>query len=249
MNTQQSRTDCVPQELTKENTSPQKLTLMDLLNAREDRVRHQKALLNAHPGAVLVSMTLNIPGPVKDSPRYRAAIEIGVHRLKAMLLSSEMPLARQILHEELRPLITGPEAYLILQPGEGCSDMRGDSSAMGCSDRSGTDFPLDIKKAAVSVEEGSDLGRLFDIDVLILGANDPVSGKSAAPGPHDGSDSSHSFDDITGFPHSISRSQLGIKPRQCLLCGENAKACARSRAHTMDQLLAKVNEILSNAGL
>lgn len=280
MNVQQSHTDCTPQE-------PQELTLMDLLNAREDRVRHQKALLNAHPGAVLVSMTLNIPGPVKDSPRFRKALETGLHRLKAMLAGSESSAqeptlaqvptlasepspsptpARQncgctILHEEFRPLITGPEAYLVLQPAEGCSDGCGDnsgegysdersgSSAMGCSDRSGTDYPLDIKKAAVSVEEGSDLGRLFDIDVLVPGENDAVSGEIAAPGPHDGSDSSHSFDDITGFPRSISRSQLGMKPRRCLLCEEDAKACARSRAHTIEQLLEKIDEILSSAGL
>ena len=72
------------------------------------------------------------------------------------------------------------------------------------------------------MEEGSDLGRLFDLDVLIP--------------------------DET-FPQSISRSRLGAAPRRCLLCEEDAKACARSRAHTMDQLLEKINEILSNAGL
>lgn len=244
MNVQQSHTDCTPQE-------SQELTLMDLLNAREDRVRHQKALLNAHPGAVLVSMTLNIPGPVKDSPRYRAALETGFHRLKAMLAASgslsptqepaqasipspALPNHRfAILHEELRPLITGPEAYLVVRGSAANSDSDFADSA---SEISPGDISYIIKKAAVSVEEGSDLGRLFDIDVLI-------SGQNTEPALYDTPDS------LSDFPCGISRSQLGMKPRQCLLCGENAKACARSRAHTMDQLLAKVNEILSNAGL
>ena len=193
------------------DTASRQLTLMDLLDARENRVRHQKELLNAYPGAVLVSMTLNIPGPVKDSLRYRKALEAGIHRLKAMLAGRcDSECSCTILQEEFRPLATGPEAYLVVR-----------SSAANSSADS-EKLALDIKKAAVSVEEGSDLGRLFDLDVLIP--------------------------DET-FPQSISRSRLGAAPRRCLLCEEDAKACARSRAHTMDQLLEKINEILSNAGL
>ena len=193
------------------NAAPRQLTLMDLLDARENRVYHQKELLNKYPGAVLISMTLNIPGPVKDSPRYRKALETGLHRLKTILKDGcGSKCSFTILHEEFRPLATGPEAYLVVR-----------SSAANSSADS-EKLALDIKKAAVSVEEGSDLGRLFDLDVLIP--------------------------DET-FPQSISRSRLGAAPRRCLLCEEDAKACARSRAHTMDQLLEKINEILSNARL
>ena len=199
---------------------PRQLTLMDLLDARENRVYHQKELLNKYPGAVLISMTLNIPGPVKDSPRYRKALEAGLHRLKTILADrcgSECSFT--ILHEEFRPLVTGPEAYLVAQSSaaNSAASDTADSKKLALET-----LALDIKKAAVSVEEGSDLGRLFDMDVLIPGEN---------------------------FPHSISRSQLGAAPRRCLLCEEDAKACARSRAHTMDQLLQKINEILSDAGL
>ncbi len=198
------------------NAAPQQLTLMDLLDARENRVYHQNELLNKYPGAVLISMTLNIPGPVKDSPRYRKALETGLHRLKTILADrcgSECSFT--ILHEEFRPLATGPEAYLVAQ-GDAAS------SAAVSANLAQETLALDIKKAAVSVEEGSALGRLFDMDVLIPGET---------------------------FAQSISRSQLGAAPRRCLLCEEDAKACARSRAHTMDQLLEKINEILSDAGL
>ena len=179
------------------------LTLMDLLDSRENRVNHQKELLEQFTGHTLVSMTLNIPGPVKDRPEYRSALETGLHRLKAML-SPEA-----ILHEKFRPLITGPEGYLVVS---------GD--------------PMAIKKAAVAAEEADALGRLFDIDVLVIG-------DAATPD----ADKHFSLTDI----RSISRSQLGAEPRKCLLCGENAKACARSRAHSMDDLLNKINEILSDA--
>ena len=37
------------------------LTLMDLLDSRENRVNHQKELLEQYPGSTLVSITLNIP--------------------------------------------------------------------------------------------------------------------------------------------------------------------------------------------
>lgn len=204
MNTPTTHTDAAPRQL----------TLMDLLDARENRVCHQKELLNKYPGAVLISMTLNIPGPVKDSPRYRKALETGIHRLKAILVDRCGSECRfTILHEEFRPLATGPEAYLVV---------RGDAANSAADSEKLALEALDIKKAAVSVEEGSDLGRLFDMDVLVAGEN---------------------------FPRSISRSQLGAAPRRCLLCEEDAKACARSRAHTMDQLLEKIAEILSDAGL
>ena len=189
------------------------LTLMDLLDSRENRVQHQKELLEKYTlsggekcrNVTLVSMTLNIPGPVKDRPEYRRALETGLHRLKAMLHSES------ILYEEFRPLITGPEGYMVI-----------------------AEDPMEIKKAAVAAEEADALGRLFDMDVLVI--NDTAKADNAGH---------FSLTDIT----SMSRSQLGAAPRKCLLCGEDAKACARSRAHTMDDLLKKINEILSDAGL
>ena len=188
------------------------LTLMDLLDSRENRVNHQRELLEQYTGSVLISMTLNIPGPVKDSPQYRKALETGLHRLKAMFVEDPVKFGEiQILHEEFRPLITGPEGYLLVSGN-----------------------PLAIKKAAVAAEEADALGRFFDMDVLVI--------DDAAVPDENGH---YSLTDI----QSISRSQLGAVPRKCLLCGENAKACARSRAHNMDDLLNKINEILSDAGL
>ncbi|MBR3706402.1 MAG: citrate lyase holo-[Firmicutes bacterium] len=172
-------------------TNTSQLTLMELLDSRENRVRHQQELL-AEYGGSLISMTLNIPGPVKDSPEYRKALRRGMEELKEKIASVTEP--EGLLHEEIRDLITGPEGYLCIS-----------KEALS---------PMELKKAAVEVEEASPLGRLFDIDVL------------TAEG-------------------GISRAALGAPPRRCLICPRDAKACARSRAHSMDELLARVAEIIT----
>lgn len=71
-----------------------------------------------------------------------------------------------------------------------------------------------IKAAMVSIEDSGRLGRLFDIDVI---------------GP-DGT--------------KASREELGLLPRTCLLCGEPAHACARSRKHSVRELTETINLIL-----
>lgn len=44
--------------------------------------------------------------------------------------------------------------------------------------------------------------------------------------------------DIDVFP--LTRRDLGLPPRTCLVCGEAAHACARSRAHALDDLIAAI---------
>lgn len=74
----------------------------------------------------------------------------------------------------------------------------------------------EMKKVTASIEESHPVGRLFDMDVL-----DP-DGKS------------------------VSRSSIGFSPRTCLICGENAKACARSRNHTLEVILWRTAQILND---
>lgn len=74
----------------------------------------------------------------------------------------------------------------------------------------------EIKRKMVSIEENHELGRLFDIDVL---------GPDAVP---------------------LSRSGFGLPPRSCLICGENAKACARNRTHSMELVKWRTAQILND---
>ncbi len=73
---------------------------------------------------------------------------------------------------------------------------------------------LQLKRLMTDIEEHHPLGRLFDIDVL----------------RPDGT--------------KVSRSQIGYPERRCLLCGEAAAVCARSRAHRTEEVLERACTIM-----
>lgn len=51
--------------------------------------------------------------------------------------------------------------------------------------------------------------------------------------------------DVITAAGGVSRSDLGLSGRRCLLCGEDAKVCARSQRHPMEELLAEIDRILT----
>lgn len=65
-----------------------------------------------------------------------------------------------------------------------------------------------LKRLCCEIEELPELGRVLDLDVH----------------------------DADGTP--LSRTELGYAPRRCLLCGEDAHSCARSRTHSPEELSA-----------
>ncbi len=73
-----------------------------------------------------------------------------------------------------------------------------------------------IKKYMADLEISHDLGRLFDIDIL----------------------------DKEG--RTVSRQDFGYGIRKCILCGNDAKICGRSRAHEVAELKKRVNTIIIN---
>lgn len=75
----------------------------------------------------------------------------------------------------------------------------------------------ELKFWMTEIEEENEQGRLYDIDVL------EENGKK------------------------ISRTEIGAAPRKCLLCEKEAHLCARSRAHHMEEILAKVEEIVESS--
>lgn len=44
----------------------------------------------------------------------------------------------------------------------------------------------------------------------------------------------------------VSRSDLDIKPRKCIICDEIAYACARSRKHSLSDILNTIEKIIEN---
>ncbi len=164
------------------------VTVPDMMEARERRAARQRELLTRY-GETLLCFTMNIPGPVKDSPLIRDGFAIGRQRLKQAFLR----IGISPLHEEEDLSFTGCEAYFVLpRPA------------------------LQVKRMTADIEEDSPLGRLFDLDVL----------------RPDGT--------------KVERQEIGLPGRRCLLCGNPAQVCARSRAHTLASLQERTHQILAD---
>lgn len=76
------------------------------------------------------------------------------------------------------------------------------------------DDPDRLKKLMASIEDDGPVGRLYDIDII----------------RPDGS--------------KVSREDLGLHARRCLLCKEPAHACSRSRRHSVQELTVEIGNIL-----
>ena len=74
-----------------------------------------------------------------------------------------------------------------------------------------------VKALMCLLEDRDPLGRIFDIDVL----------------REDG--------------EKIARTELSMPGRQCLICGSPAPVCARSRAHSVEELTTKISSIIQEA--
>lgn len=114
------------------------VTLMEMLETREARASRQRELLEEHRYP-LVSFTLNIAGPMKNSPVLRRAFREGLERLEAALAAQGL----RPLHQEEVDRPAGCEALWVV------------------------DGPArTVKELCAQIEDRDPLGRLFDLDVL-----------------------------------------------------------------------------------
>ena len=74
-----------------------------------------------------------------------------------------------------------------------------------------------VKKQLVSIEEENKLGRLYDIDVISIDGD------------------------------KISRMDICMPPRKCLICGKTGHGCSRNRTHSIDEMTACINQIIKEA--
>ncbi|RAI42400.1 citrate lyase holo-[acyl-carrier protein] synthase [Rhodoplanes roseus] len=163
------------------------VSLEAMLAARERRVEQRHAAFGRRPGAAVVTVSVVMPGPVKDCGLSRRTAAAARESLDALFAARGWDATTTGV--ETGP--TGPEAVIAVA-----------AEAQA------------LKQALVTLEETHPLGRLWDLDV-------------AAP---DG--------------RAVSRRDLGLPPRRCLVCDAPAHACARSRAHPLDALLAAMEERL-----
>ena len=155
----------------------------EILDCREKRVTIQNEMIKKYNKPV-ISFTMNIPGPIKTNNEIKKAFDIGKNLILENLKENNIKVLEiQELNEN-----TGNELFISVN-----------SSAKK------------IKNITVSIEEASELGRLFDIDVIDI-----------------------NFE-------KLSRKSF----RKCLICGEQAQECGRSRKHSIKELQDKIEEILS----
>ena len=114
------------------------VSLLDMLDARERRVHHQQELLKQYHKP-LICFTMNIAGPIKDSPLIRRGFARGQQLLRQQFFRAKL----SPLHMDAHCEATGCEAFYVLDAD-----------------------PMAIKKFTTDIEDATPLGRLFDMDVL-----------------------------------------------------------------------------------
>ncbi len=115
------------------------INLTQMLARREARAREQQNFL-AEYHSPLISFSMNIPGPIKTNELIRRAFDIG----EILLLDSLAKIHSEILDFRETHEDTGDELLLAVK----------------------SDSPETLKDIAVSIEETSPIGRVFDIDVI-----------------------------------------------------------------------------------
>jgi len=160
--------------------------LEQMLAAREQRAARQADAL-ARFDRPVVSMTVVMPGPVKNSWLSRRLLADALWEVDAASDTQGWRLlSREVLWRK-----TGPEALYVVDVNARI-----------------------LKTVMVQLEDDHPLGRLWDLDVI-----DPRQG-------------------------GLSRQDLGLPARRCLVCERPAHVCSRSRAHPLEELLSTIGRIV-----
>lgn len=159
----------------------------EILAAKDKRVLMQQAIFKKYPKNVIIDVKMNIPGPIKNNHYLDQLFNKGIDELEAEFDKANLETNKVASWDK----DSGSEVFYV--------------SARD-ADR--------IKKVAVKFENESELGRLFDADVLI---------KEQAM--------------------ALSRKDYGLPSRRCFLCNRPAKECARSRRHSVTELQDYISKI------
>lgn len=162
------------------------ISLSDILLAREERVRLQKEII-ARYQCPIISFTMNIAGPQKNSALIQRAFNIGIEHLNSSICSEDI-LYKHV--DSLNP--TGPLAIFAIR-----------------------NTPHVIKDICIQAEEETAIGRMFDMDVIDVSFN------------------------------KISRDG----ERSCIVCGALGKSCAAGRLHPVDEIVSRMNQLMSSGVL
>lgn len=169
------------------------VTLAQILQAREERVRLQQELLTTYRCPV-ICFTMNIAGPIKTSPIIERAFAAGLEALNAHLPQ------QQIRFCSTEISVTGCQAMYAVDFDT-----------------------LALKEICTAIEDATPLGRLFDMDVLDLTGTKLdrkiVNGKSrdcivcGAPGRACAARRFHTVPQLQAATHTIIREYFATADR------------------------------------
>lgn len=125
--------------MSKEKLTGQSVALIEMLEAREKRALIQKKLLETDSTKNLLSITMNIPGPIKTNERIETIFLDVVESIEQLFLEHEQ------INKVCNVLKTGPECYLVVSKPV-----------------------IELKKKMIQFEEVHPYGRLMDLDVLYV---------------------------------------------------------------------------------
>lgn len=205
------------------------VTLSQMLDARDRRVDIQNRLLRRY-GSCVISFTMNIAGPVKNSPLILRAFHTGLRDLELSLRRCRVSILERYEINE----VTGNEAFFAV-----------DSPA------------VQIKRLCCELEDSDDMGRLYDMDVLepsgashnaTSGDHALTSGNYASEGSgHALTDGDHASPDghSSTLPFvKLDRRIIGLPERRCLICNAPGKDCASRRIHTVEELQHRTQQVI-----
>ena len=162
-----------------------KLTLDEIIKSRKRRAEKIQAMVKEHKNTV-VCLTLNVPGKIRVFEFLNHAFNDGCKRLENAFGNDNV-----ILHKAYSPHATGYEAFYVLN-----KDAK------------------DVKIITTRLEDGDDLGGVFNYDVFDVNGNE------------------------------IKRVDVNIPLRKCLLCDEPASVCMKLSTHTPEDVVIKVQNII-----
>ncbi|GEK28459.1 citrate lyase holo-[acyl-carrier protein] synthase [Furfurilactobacillus siliginis] len=163
-----------------------------VLANKDARVMKQRQLAGKYPSQTIVALKLNVPGPIKNNDELSRLFDAGNAEWRHRLASQQLVVVDEVKWD--KP--TGREAFDVV-------DAKADQ----------------VKHAAVAFEDEFDLGRLFDVDVLMVSDGSVIS---------------------------LSRTNFGLPARRCLICGRPAKDCARSRRHSVAELQQTISTMYAD---
>ena len=191
-------------------------SLQTILESRDARAARQRELLGAYPGATLISFTVIPPGPVKRTAWSPAVAAEGLAALRERFGASVSPPSP--CHSRPIPRHSRPIPRHSRPDRESPFLFEEERNLpTGFEAFLVVDLPArEVKRACCEIEDSHPHGRLMDIDVLSGGDRLSI----------------------------LSRTEVGLPERRCLLCERPARECIRAGRHTTDELLARISEIL-----